>query len=60
MLTIKDKIFTLAILLIGSIGVIKVDMLLITVSMVLIATYMLMAVIELDNKVERDMKNIEV
>lgn len=60
MLTIKDKIFTLAILLIGSIGVIKVDMLLITISMVLIATYMLMAVIELDNKVERDMKNIEV
>lgn len=60
MLTVKDKIFTLAILLIGSIGVIKVDMLLITVSMVLIATYMLMAVIELDNKVERDMKNIEV
>ena len=60
MLTIKDKIFTLAILLTGSIGVIKVDMLLITVSMVLIATYMLMAVIELDNKVERDMKNIEV
>lgn len=60
MLTIKDKVFTLAILLIGSIGVIKVDMLLITISMVLIATYMLMAVIELDNKVERDMKNIEV
>lgn len=60
MLTIKDKIFTLAILLIGSIGVIKVDMLLITISMVLIATYMLMTVIELDNKVKRDMKNIEV